>query len=409
MAGASIITPFFVWFYLLVALVLFVNLLIAMFVSPLTTLLTTFSASSIPPTFIHFVSYTPLPFFALPSRVCFCRFHQNAEFEQVMAKADANVRLAKVNQVEHYIACFPVPPPLNVPAMLLLWLLQLGFIAYNAVQIASGRLKGSFRRRKRQGRGSRNREEVDSVSTTLKGWLQHSRKILFGDSPPERHYPESRLHLRDFEVEGLLDKAREKYRKKREFDQWRAEESARSRFERMEATLQNQFDKIHDAVRRDTRTDASPLHPSTPERSVDTKKEQRARAAAPEELRSEANMPEAAIQEPPDIEPSPALQTPSQTAPVPNEFEEPKASLTVAAYGLPSTRSPVAAAFDRIDANGDGSITRAELTAEYKRVAGDMHGATGVKAHRGASGVGQRAIPRRLAETKPAIPTTARI
>ena len=120
-------------------------------------------------------------------------------------------------------------------------------------------------------------------------------------------------------------------------------------------------------------------------------------------------MPEPAILEQPDIEPSPALQTPSQTAPVPNEFEEPKASLTVAAYGLPSTRSPVAAAFDRIDANGDGSITRAELTAEYKRVAGEMHGATGVKAHRGASGVGQRAIPRRLAETKPAIPTTARI
>lgn len=326
-----------------------------------------------------------------------------------MAKADANVRLAKVNQVEHYMACFPVPPPLNVPAMLLLWLLKLSFIAYHAVQIAAGRLKGSLRRQKRHGRGSRKKEEVDSVSTTLKGWLQHSREILRGDPPPERHYPESRLHLRDFEVEGLLDKARDKYRKKREFDQWRAEESARSRFERMEATLQNQFDKIHDAARRDTRTDASPLHQSTPERSVEPKKEQRARAAAPEAVRSEANMPEAAMPEPPDIDPSPALQTPSQTAPVPNEFEEPKASLTVAAYGLPSTRSPVAVAFDRIDANGDGSITRTELTAEYKRVAGEMHGATGVKAHRGASGVGQRAIPRRLAETKPAIPTTARI
>ena len=63
MRGASIVTPFFIWFYLLVALVLFVNLLIAMF---------------------------------------------NAEFEHVMAKADANVRLAKVHQVQH---CKRLSPP----------------------------------------------------------------------------------------------------------------------------------------------------------------------------------------------------------------------------------------------------------------------------------------------------------
>ena len=74
MESASIMTPFFVWIFLLVSLVLFVNLLIAMF---------------------------------------------NEQFTEVMAKADDNVRMAKVRHVRHYIEMYSVPPPFNVPAVLL--------------------------------------------------------------------------------------------------------------------------------------------------------------------------------------------------------------------------------------------------------------------------------------------------
>ena len=73
MHHGSLITPIFTWFYLLVSLVLFVNILIAMF---------------------------------------------NAKYAEVMTKADANHRMSSCTHLGAYIATYAVPPPFTIIALL---------------------------------------------------------------------------------------------------------------------------------------------------------------------------------------------------------------------------------------------------------------------------------------------------
>jgi hypothetical protein len=180
MDSAAIITPIFLWLYLLVALVLFVNLLIAMF---------------------------------------------NAEFTMMMEKADDNVRMAKSNQVEHYIRTYPVPPPFNVPAI----------FATAFCSLLRWMLHGA---------------SMHTARAMVKSWsavLCHGKARQRGQ--PQQHYP-TRLHLPDNEVEALLVQARDKFHDKRAFTAWRKEAGHAKRFDRLEKELREGIEKVIDEVSR---------------------------------------------------------------------------------------------------------------------------------------------------------------
>ena len=72
--GSSSIAPFILWVYLMIALVLFLNLLIAMF---------------------------------------------NDTYRIVFNDADAQWKMSRVHKVKSYMRQYPAPPPLNVPMLLL--------------------------------------------------------------------------------------------------------------------------------------------------------------------------------------------------------------------------------------------------------------------------------------------------
>ena len=144
------------------------------------------------------------------------------------------------------MASFPVPPPLNVPAMLLIWLLRLAqFVRRAAVDV------GRWLRWRVWGAAGRG-EPPPSLKGLSKGaaWLSAlcGNAARRGDRAIEpqqiSHYP-PQLHLQDFQIESLLAKAREKFQKKKEFNEWRMQQSTRARFESIDTTLRQHLQSIN--------------------------------------------------------------------------------------------------------------------------------------------------------------------
>ena len=147
------------------------------------------------------------------------------------------------------MASFPVPPPLNVPAMLLIWLLRLAqFVRRAAVDV------GRWLRWRVWGAAGRG-EPPPSLKGLSKGaaWLSAlcGNAARRGDRAIEpqqiSHYP-PQLHLQDFQIESLLAKAREKFQKKKEFNEWRMQQSTRARFESIDTAMRQHFERMQDAI-----------------------------------------------------------------------------------------------------------------------------------------------------------------
>ena len=176
MHNASVITPVFVWLYLTITLVLVVNLLIAMF---------------------------------------------NQEFTKTIEDATNTIQMSSCRNVNSYIAMYPVPPPLNVIALVIhgIWL---------------GARDGSFKICKCCMHLYQGPQRTNS---------RNSRKAQRDDEKNRRHYPPS-LHLPDKEVEAILVQARDKLYKIEQKEHRRAEETQIARQEKLEALMKEHDDKV---------------------------------------------------------------------------------------------------------------------------------------------------------------------
>jgi len=174
------VTPLFLFVYLLLALVLFVNLLIAMF---------------------------------------------NARYTEVRAEADYLVRERNVYTLRAYIVQYPLPAPVNIPALIVDAL-------YTGIQKCV-RFTGRYWYRL-QGR-------LPPQLQCLR--LTAEPKPFVRISTKREHYPSFRP-IREEDVEELLKQARKRYAQKCSFERWQNEESQRRRLESLDGKMSELKDQL---------------------------------------------------------------------------------------------------------------------------------------------------------------------
>ena len=314
------------------------------------------------------------------------------EIRTQMEAAEKNMCAAFAIALSHYIAAYPVPPPLNIPAMLLVLvyevLVHLGSDAVALIRWAQarGRRRGSAKGKKRfhteyasDGRTITRRTRRDDASGGFKcGSVSHLVEVcrgawrsLLGRPPPEghpKHYPPL-LHLPDSELEALLGRARTKFVKKGEFDRWRAEESTRARFDKMQGELQNQLEQTQEKIER-LETTIEKLLASG--KLLGANGEEASRSGSPSPpAHAPVAAPGGGTSRAPSM--SQSASPPSMPSSVPPQPppHTPSGRSGSTGGGTPTGRgalpSPLDAGFDAIDTNKSGVITEDELMAAILR------------------------------------------
>lgn len=282
---ASLVTPIFLWFYLLIALVLFVNLLIAMF---------------------------------------------NERYREVNKHADFFVRELSVHMLSAYFVQYPFPPPINVPVLFVNAL----YTGVKKAVYCVGRCWYSQQQRW----PTICRLDECWKNATLEPRPEHNLK----------HYPKSlEQNFKDSLVEQLVKQARQCYLRRLRFENWKTEDMHRHRFETLEtkiAALAEQNDKILNHLTQPSAGEQCSRAPSSPtlpyalsqqptknssqlEASI-TAPATKPPAEAPPELKSAPTKPEVFIT-------APAAKPPAEAPP---EFES--APTTPPRHAAPSFGSP---------------------------------------------------------------------
>ena len=324
------------------------------------------------------------------------------EIRPLLEAAEKNMRAAFAIALSHYIAAYPVPPPLNIPAMLLVLvyevLVHLGSDAVALIRWAQarGRRRGSAKGKKRfhteyalDGRTTTRRTrhiynddagggfKCVSVSHLVEVCRGAWRSLL-GQPPPEghpKHYPPL-LHLPDSELEALLGRARIKFVQTGEFDallhkpvqKWRAEESTRDSFDKLQGKLQNQQDKIENRLEmQDRNLEALKVAIGTIALKLGADDMEVSRS----DLRSSSSAIQIRAAGDCSGYPSTPSVAASPSAPPRHPPRTPSGRSSSTGGGTPTGRgalpSPLDAGFDAIDTNKSGAITEDELMAAIIR------------------------------------------
>ena len=179
---AAVLTPVFVWVYLLIALVLFVNLLIATF---------------------------------------------NARYDKVSAEADAVLRMRVVHLLRAYIVQYPLPPPFNLPALML-------DVSYTYLQMG---VRATLRPMLRAANRWRKEQTRFALPGVYKRRWKASRRGGAREGGAGGNHAPAYKATSEGEVEALVLQARDKLLRKLRFDSWKAEEGQRNRFNSLEVEL----------------------------------------------------------------------------------------------------------------------------------------------------------------------------